>query len=454
MLDHGVHSVNDAVTPGSIHVERGKITKVGEWEDVPAGAPIEDFGDLVIMPGIVDAHVHMNEPGRTEWEGFATATRSAAAGGVTTVVDMPLNSIPATTSLAGLAAKVRAMEGQCHVDVGLWGGAVPGNDGDLRALVGDGVLGFKCFLVDSGVAEFPPLAEDGLAAAMKVLADCNVPLLVHAELPGPLDRAVASLPKPDASNARTYLRYLRSRPPEAEDEAIALLVKLLGTIKARTHVVHLSSASGMELVRRAKEAGLPLTAETTPHYLRLESEAIPDGATAFKCAPPIREHANREKLWGGLGEGVIDSVVTDHSPCTPELKKLDLGDFEGAWGGIASLQLGLSVVWTEARKRGHDVAALARWMSAAPALLAGLSHKGRIAPGFDADLVVWDPDASFVVTKERILHRHKITPYEGQTLFGDVRATYLRGTRVFDGKTVSGPTVTEGKGRWIRRNEA
>ncbi|CAN5667776.1 allantoinase AllB [soil metagenome] len=433
------------IAPASVHVDGGRITKVAAWDDVPAGASVDDHGERLVMAGIVDAHVHMNEPGRTEWEGFATATRSAAAGGVTTVVDMPLNSIPATTSVAGIEAKLAALDGQCHVDVGLWGGAIPDNDGDLAAMVKRGVLGFKCFLVDSGVPEFPPLAEDGLARAMKALAECNVPLLVHAELPGPRDRALATLPPPNERNVRTYLRYLRSRPPEAEDEAIALLLRLLETTRARTHVVHLASASGMELVRRGKEAGLPITAETTPHYLRLEAEAIPDGATAFKCAPPIREHANREKLWAGLREGVIDSVVTDHSPCTPELKKMELGDFDAAWGGIASLQLGLSVVWTEARARGVSLVDLSRWMSEAPARLAGLENKGKIAVGRDADFVVWDPDASFVVTKERILHRHKITPYEGQSLFGTVAATYLRGTRIFDGST-----VTERTGRWLR----
>ncbi len=428
--------VDGTLAPRSLHLTGGKIARIGAFDDVAGDPEVVDHDDLVLMAGIVDAHVHMNEPGRTEWEGFATATRSAAAGGVTTVVDMPLNSIPATTTVAGLEAKLEALAGQCNVDVGLWGGAVPGNDGELRAMVKRGVRGFKCFLVDSGVPEFPPLAEDGLAVAMKVLADCNVPLLVHAELPGPLAAAEAALPSKDVLDARTYLRYLRSRPPEAEDQAIALLVKLLGSIPARTHVVHLASASGMELVRRAKAEGLPLSAETTPHYLRLEAEAIPAGATAFKCAPPIREHENREKLWAGLAEGVIESVVTDHSPCTPELKVMDRGDFEAAWGGIASLQLGLGVVWTEARARGRTIAELSRWMSEAPAALAGLGQKGKLAVGRDADVVAWDPDASWVVTKDRILHRHKITPYEGQSLFGTVKATYLRGKRIFDGAKV------------------
>ena len=435
------------VRPASIHVEGGRIARIGAFEDAPG--PVEDLGNQVLMAGVVDAHVHVNEPGRTAWEGFDTATRSAAAGGVTTLVDMPLNSIPATTSLAGLDAKLAALDGKCSIDVGLWGGAIPGNAGDLGALVDAGVLGFKCFLVDSGVPEFPPLAEDDLGRAMQVLAGCNVPLLVHAELQGPLDAALKSLPPPDRTNVRSYLRYLRSRPPEAEDQAIALLVKLLGHTRARTHVVHLSSAGGVELVRRAKEQGLPLSAETTPHYLRLEAEAVPDGATAFKCAPPIREHENRERLWKGLTDGVIDFVVTDHSPCTPELKKLDLGDFETAWGGIASLQLGLAVVWTEARARGVSLPTLATWLCEGPARLAGLTRKGHLREGGDADVIAWDPDASFTVQKERLLHRHHVTPYEGQTLFGAVSATYLRGTRIFDGLS-----VTSHHGRFIHRKDA
>ena len=439
--------VEGQIRPASIHVRGGRIAKIGAFEDVPG--PAVEFGNQVLMAGVVDAHVHVNEPGRTEWEGFDTATRSAAAGGVTTLVDMPLNSIPATTSKAGLDAKLAALDGKCSVDVGLWGGAVPGNEGQLRGLVDAGVLGFKCFLVDSGVPEFPPLAEDGLALAMQVLAECNVPLLVHAELPGPLEAALRSLPPPDKTNVRSYLRYLRSRPPEAEDEAIALLVKLLAHTRARTHVVHLSSANGVELVRRAKEGGLPLSAETTPHYLRLEAEAVPDGATAFKCAPPIREHANRERLWKGLTDGIIDYVVTDHSPCTPELKRLDLGDFEAAWGGIASLQLGLAVVWTEARARGVALPMLATWLCEAPARLAGLTKKGHLREGYDADVIAWDPDASFTVTKERLLHRHHVTPYEGQTLFGAVTATYLRGTRIFDGTS-----VTKAHGRFIHKKDA
>ena len=431
--------------PRSIWIEGERIARVTDFDDVPAGATVEDFGDDVVMAGLVDSHVHVNEPGRTSWEGFFTATRSAAAGGVTTIVDMPLNSIPATTSVRALEEKAAALEGQCAIDVGLWGGAVPGNDRELGPLLEAGALGFKAFLVDSGVPEFGWLRESDLALAMETLAEYDAPLLVHAELPGPLERAAASLPA--SLDARAYARYLRSRPPEAEIEAIALLVRECARTSARTHVVHLSAAGALELLTRAKETDLPFTAETTPHYLKLEAEAIPDGATAFKCAPPIREHENRERLWKGLREGLVDLVVTDHSPCTPELKKLDAGSFEAAWGGIASLQFGLAVVWTEARKRGVSVLEIARWMSEAPAKLAGLARKGRIAPGADADFVVWRPEADFTVKKECILHKNKVTPYEGQTLFGETVATYLRGERV-------DPHAEAARGRWLRRGEA
>ena len=447
-----------AVGPRAIWIEGERIARVADFDDVPQGAPIEDFGDDVVMAGLVDSHVHVNEPGRTSWEGFFSATRAAAAGGVTTIVDMPLNSIPATVTVRALEEKAAALEGQCAVDVGLWGGAVPGNDRELGALLDAGALGFKAFLVDSGVPEFDWLRESDLALAMETLADWNAPLLVHAELPGPLARAAASLPA--TLDARAYERYLRSRPPEAEIEAIDLLMRECARTSARTHVVHLSAAGALERLERAKENDLPFTAETTPHYLKLEAEAVPDGATAFKCAPPIREHENRERLWKGLKDGLIDLVVTDHSPCTPELKKLDLGDFEKAWGGIASLQFGLATVWTEARARGATVVDMARWMSEAPAKLANLARKGRIHPGADADFVVWRPEADFTVKKECILHKNKVTPYEGQTLFGPTIATYLRGEVV--GSAVGGttqikmrdPRSERARGRWLKRGES
>jgi allantoinase len=339
-----------------------------------------------------------------------------------------------------LEEKAAALEGKCAIDVGLWGGAVPGNHAELGPLLDAGALGFKAFLVDSGVPEFAPLAEADLSLAMDVLAASGAPLLVHAELPGPLEAARRKGPC-----GTSYMSYMRSRPPEAEIEAIELLRRECARSHARAHVVHLSAAGGLDVLARARDEGLDLTAETTPHYLKLEAETIPDGATAFKCAPPIREHENRERLWRGLREGLIALVVTDHSPCTADLKKLDLGDFDAAWGGIASLQFGLPIVWTEGRARGASVVDMARWMSEAPAKLAGLESKGVIEEGRDADFVVWRPEASFTVTTECILHRNKVTPYMGQTLEGAVTATYLRGERVRDGHT---------RGRFLRRGRA
>ena len=385
-----------------------------------------DFGDWVIGPGLVDCHVHVNEPGRTEWEGFETATRAAAAGGVTSLVDMPLNSLPVTTTRAALDAKLSASKDQCFVDVGFWGGVVPGNASALTELAAGGVLGCKAFLVHSGIDEFPNASEENLREAMPILRDAGLPLLAHAEL----DLGA----KIETQDRRAYRRYLESRPPEWEDEAIRLLVKLCRETRCAVHIVHLSSAASVPTLRAAKAEGLPITVETCPHYLCLEAEAIPDGATLYKCAPPIRGHANREGLWRALLEGVIDFVITDHSPCTPALKVAERGDFEEAWGGIASLQLGLPAVWTEARRRGAGLPALFRWLSAAPADFAGLStRKGRIAPGFEADLLVWDPNDSLRVDAERLFFRHKVSPYLGQELQGRVHGTWLRGKCVYDG---------------------
>jgi allantoinase len=415
----------DGIVPAAIHVADGRITRVAPWDDAPGD--VVDFEDLAILPGVVDTHVHLNEPGRTDWEGFATATRAAALGGVTTLVDMPLNSIPATTTREALAAKRAAARGRCAVDVGFWGGVVPGNAGELEGLVADGVRGFKCFLVDSGVEEFGWVGEAELAPAMAILARAGRPLLCHAELAGPIDAVADAVA---AMDPRRYATYLASRPPAAEEQAIALLVRLCRATRAHTHVVHHSAASALSQLRAARADGLPLTAETCPHYLHFTAEAIPDGATPFKCAPPIRDAANREALWRALGEGVLDLVASDHSPCTPALKRLDQGDFVAAWGGVAGLQLALSVVWTEASARGFSLADIGRWMAAAPARLAGLDRKGAIAPGRDADLVVFDDAAAVTVTPERIQHRHKVTPYAGETLRGEVRATFLRGERV------------------------
>ena len=421
--------------PAAIHVVAGKIERVAEWDDAPADC--EDLGELAILPGIVDTHVHLNEPGRTEWEGFATATRAAAIGGVTTLVDMPLNSVPPTTTREGFAAKREAAKGQCAVDVGFWGGVVPGNLRELQGLVQDGVRGFKCFLVDSGVPEFGWVGEPELAPAMQVLAALGAPLLVHAEVAGPIDEATAKLAGADP---RSYATYLASRPPAAEELAIQLVTRLCRATRARTHIVHHSAASALPLLRAARAEGLPLSAETCPHYLHFTAEAIPDGATPFKCAPPIRDADNREQLWRALAEGVLELVASDHSPCSPDLKGLEAGDFVRAWGGVSGLQLALPVVWTEASSRGHALADVVRWMCAGPARLANLAgKKGAIAPGADADLVVFGDGERWTVTPDVVEHRHKVTPYAGEALRGVVHATYLRGKKIAErGKLAAG----------------
>ncbi len=418
----------DGVRPAAIHVEGGTIARVAAWAD--AGPDPRDYGELAILPGVVDTHVHLNEPGRTEWEGFATATRAAAIGGVTTLVDMPLNSIPPTTTREAFAAKRAAAKTQCAVDVGFWGGIVPGNLRELAGLVADGVRGFKCFLVDSGVAEFGWVGEAELAPAMQILAQLGKPLLVHAELAGPIDAATAELASADPHR---YATYLASRPPAAEEQAIALVTRLCRATRAHTHVVHHSAASALGQLRDARAEGLPLSAETCPHYLHFTAEEIPDGATPFKCAPPIRDAANRELLWRALAEGVLDLVASDHSPCSPALKAIEVGDFMAAWGGVSGLQLALPIVWTEASKRGFSLADVVRWMCAGPARLAGLDgRKGAIAPGCDADLVVFADDEPQTVTAASVQHRHKVTPYLGETLRGTVQATFLRGQHVAD----------------------
>jgi allantoinase len=431
----------------SVHVERGVIAKVDAYEAVPAGAEVIDAGELSILPGLVDTHVHINDPGRSDWEGFDTATRAAAAGGVTTVMDMPLNSIPATTTVANLMAKAEAAEGRCWVDVAFCGGLVPGNAGEITALRAAGARAFKCFLTESGVPEFPHVDEAALTDGMRVLAGTDAPLLVHAELTGPIDDVLSGRPTLLPDDARRYLTYLESRPRAAENEAVALLVRLARGIGARTHVVHLSSADALLMLRDARDAGVPISAETCPHYLSLAAEDVPDGRTEYKCAPPIRERENQKRLWAALQEGLVAQVVTDHSPASPSLKCVDTGDFLRAWGGIASLQLGLRVVWTEARTRGARLEHLVEWMCAAPARLVGLAEKkGSIAPGRDADLVLFDPDAEERVDVATIQHRHKLTPYAGRTLAGRVRATYLRGQRVYDGSAFA-PAPSGG---WIR----
>ena len=395
------------------------------------GAPLEagreiDLGDLALLPGLVDTHVHVNEPGRTEWEGFATATSAAAAGGVTTICDMPLNSLPPTTSVAALEEKRAAAAGKCWVDVAFWGGAVPGNEASLRPLHEAGVVGFKCFLLDSGVPEFPPLDAAGLRTALGTLAEVDALLIAHAE-----DAAEIKDMKP--GSGRDFASFVASRPPVAERRAIEKVISAAAATGARAHIVHLSAAECVAMISGAKAAGIRLTAETCPHYLYFAAEQVPDGATEFKSCPPIRDSVNREALWRGLEAGAIDCVVSDHSPCPPELKSFGSGDFGAAWGGIASLQLGLSVVWTAARRRGRTLDDMAGWMASAPAALAGLPGKGRLAAGSDADLVAFDPDETFVVDPAALRHRHPVTPYAGKTLTGRVKQTWLRGTPLLEG---------------------
>jgi allantoinase len=412
--------------PAAVHVgPDGRVAAVTRPDQVPPAAAVTDVGDLAVLPGLVDSHVHVNEPGRTRWEGFATATRAAAAGGVTAIVDMPLNSIPPTTSLAALATKRAAAEGRIAVDVGFFGGIVSASGralADLGGLHDAGVFGFKAFLSPSGVAEFPHVPLDVLGTALGRAARLGALTVVHAESPSVLAAA------PPASG-RGYASWLASRPPAAETEAVASLAGLAAATGARVHVLHLSASAALDDLVAARDAGVALTAETCPHYLTLLAEDVPDGSTVFKCAPPIREAPNQDRLWEGLEAGLFAAVVSDHSPSDTAAKQVESGDFGAAWGGIASLQLGLPVMWTRAATRGRDLADLAAWMCAGPADLVGLGGKGRIQPGGDADLVVFDPEASFVVDPTTLRHRHPLTPYAGFTLRGVVQATYLRGRR-------------------------
>jgi len=420
----------DGIRPAAVLVKGEQIQAIVSPDQVPAeDCKVHDFGQAAILPGLVDSHLHINDPGHAEWEGFETATRAAAAGGYTLLVDMPLNCLPAITTVAALEAKRAAAQGRCLVDWAAWGGVVHDNQSDIEALATSGGGGFKCFLVNPGIDGFTMVTEPQLRSALPHVARAGLPLLVHAELPGPIDRATEALASADWS---CYSTYLQSRPDDAELAAIRLMLSLCGEYGFRLHIVHLSTSQALHELRVARSNGLAVSVETCPHYLHMCAETIANGATLSKCAPPIRSRENCERLWQGLRDGTIDLVVTDHSPCPPALKRLAEGNFRSAWGGIASLSVALPLMWSEASRRGFTLRDVARWMAAAPARLAGCdTRKGRIAAGCDADFVVFDPDREFIVTEDRLHYRHPVSPYLGETLRGVVKATYLRGSPVF-----------------------
>lgn len=421
----------EGLAPATLLVEQERIADVRGWSDVPADAILRDFGDSVLLPGLVDPHVHINEPGRTEWEGFSTATRAAASGGVTTLVDMPLNCVPETTDLTALEAKRAAAQGQTWVDWAAWGGVVRGNADAIEPLARASVPGFKCFLIHSGIDGFAWVDETDLRLALAKLRGTGLPLLAHAELSGPVDAATKKLNEAGA-DWRKYSTFLASRPDSAEVDAIALLIRLAEEFLTPIHIVHLSSARALPLLAAARDRGVPVTVETCAHYLWFASEDIPDGATEHKCAPPIRNAENRERLWKALEEGRIDMVATDHSPCPPEMKHRETGRWDRAWGGISSLGLALPVMWTAMRQRGIKLERIGEWMSAAPTRLAGLTgRKGAIAPGADADFAIFDPETAWTVTPADLHFRHKLSPYLGAKLRGRVIETWLRGEPVF-----------------------
>jgi allantoinase len=417
--------------PGALLVEGEKIASVCRLSEIPAHALTHDCGDDALLPGLVDTHVHINQPGRTEWEGFRTATRAAAAGGYTTLIDMPLNCLPETTTVAALEEKRAAAQGECFVDWAPWGGAVADNQEHILPLARAGVLGFKCFLIYPGCDGFTMIDQQQLETALPFIAESGLPLLVHAELAGPIDAASDGLRTADW---RSYATYLASRPDQAELDAIRLMIRLCRQYRFRLHIVHLSTSLALEELHAARAEGLPITVETCPHYLHFAAEEIPDGATLLKCAPPIRSKENQEQLWRGLGEGIIDMIVTDHSPCPPVMKREDSGRFDLAWGGIASISLAASIVHTECIRRGFTLDNIVRWMSRAPAALAGIRQEaGALEAGRDANFVIFDTDAEFTVTPDKLHYRHAISPYLNETLRGAVKATYLRGEVVYRG---------------------
>ncbi len=425
---------------GIVLIKGGTIIDVVESLD-NTDERVIDVQNKVLMPGVIDPHVHINEPGRTDWEGFATATKAALAGGLTTLVDMPLNSSPVTTTAKAFDEKLSATNGQLHTNCGFWGGIIPGNENDIYPLIEKGVLGFKAFLTHSGIDEFPNVTENDLRKAMPIIAKYNLPLLVHCELTTPFSTC-------GDGQGMKYQNYLNSRPRNWEDDAIALMIRLCEQYNCHVHIVHLSSSNSIDQIAKAKQKGLPLTVETGQHYLYFNAEEIKDGQTQFKCAPPIREQENNDKLWEALKEGIIDFVATDHSPSTPDLKELKSGDFTKAWGGIASLQFSLPVLWTAARKRNCSLNDITKWLCENPAKLIGMQKsKGKIAKGYDADIIVLDEKRSFSVTEDIIQHKHKITPYLNEELFGVVEQTYLSGEKVFD----NGKFLHLNKGKIILR---
>jgi len=444
----------DGLRPAALLVDGERIAEVRAWDYVPPNVPVNDFGDLFVLPGLVDSHVHINDPGR-DWEGFSTATQAAASGGVTTLVDMPLNCIPETTSVEALEAKRTAANGHAWVDWAAWGGVVPGNADSLLPLVDAGVAGFKCFLIHSGIDGFQAVNEADLRLALAKLKGTGLPLLAHAEVAGPVDAATKAL---HASGAdwRKYATYLASRSDEAELEAIAMLIRLAEEFDTPVHIVHLATAKALPLISEARNRGVPITVETCVQYLWFAAEEIPDSATEFKCAPPIRNSGNRESLWIGLQFGLIDMVATDHSPCPPAMKRRDEGLWNQAWGGIASLGLALPVMWTALNRRGIDLAQrsewVAAWMAAGPARLAGLSgRKGALIPGADADFIVFDPHIAWTVAPKHLHFRHKLSPYLGAELHGCVEETWLRGENIFSINKHASPFIGPPRGKELTR---
>lgn len=430
----------EGILPAMVLLKAGRIAELAPLQ-TEVSCPVINLEDNYLFPGVIDPHVHINEPGRTDWEGFETATKAALAGGITTLVDMPLNASPVTTTVPNFEKKLSAAENKLHTNCGFWGGIIPGNENEMEPLIQKGVLGFKAFLTHSGIDDFPNATEADLRKAMPILARHNLPLLVHCEL--------CNHQAPEQKDKRSYQEYLASRPEIWEDDAVAMMIRLCEEFNCRTHIVHLSSAGSLNQLAAAKARNLPITVETGPHYLFFNAEEVPDGATQFKCAPPIRSKTNNEKLWKALGSGLIDFVATDHSPAPPDLKQLQSGDFTTAWGGIASLQFSLPVLWTAAKKRGFELTDLARWLCENPAKLTGLENrKGKIAKGYDADLVVLAPEKTFTVIETNTHHRHKTSPYLGLELVGVVEQTYLRGKLVYD----QGEFTREKEGRIILRN--